>query len=80
MTPRGNSDELTEHVYDDGSFKRHDGPSDIDIKYVACIITRDGPLWHYPEAILGLGLKPRPNVGFKLRNDSSSSFHVVFNP
>ena len=33
----------------------------------------------YPEAILGLGHKPRPNVGFKLRNNTSCCFHLLFN-
>ena len=34
----------------------------------------------YPEAILGLGLKSRPNVGFKLRNNTSCCIHLLFSP
>ena len=34
----------------------------------------------YPEAILGLGLKPRPNVRFKLRNNTPCYFLFAFNP
>ena len=54
--------------------------NDRGSRFVAFIITWDGPLWYYPEAILGLGLKPRPNVGFKLRNNTSCCIYLLFNP